>query len=62
MEVFKNKKCQGKVREFSCVKFIFSQSEYRNSENFLEKLIVVWKSQGISVCQDGFFSITFNRD
>ena len=30
-----NKKSQGKVREFSLVKFIFSQSEHHNFENFL---------------------------
>ena len=52
-----------KAREFCCVQFIFSQSEYHNFENFLgehapsqtlltcsdthKKLIVVWKSEGI---------------
>ena len=31
----KNKESQGKVREFCCVKFIFSQSGHRNFETFL---------------------------
>ena len=58
--IFKNKKSQGKVMEFCCVKLIFSQSEHHNFENFLvehaprplstvldthKKLVVVWKSQ-----------------
>ena len=29
-----NSKCQGKVREFCCLKFIFSQVEDPNFENF----------------------------
>ena len=31
----KNKESQGKVGEFCCVKFNFSQSKYPNFENFL---------------------------
>ena len=61
MEFLKNKKSQGKVREFCCVKFIFSQCEHPTFEIFLEdyasrpplavldthkKLIVVLKTQG----------------
>ena len=33
-EFFKNKKSKGKVREFRYVKFVFSQSEHPNFENF----------------------------
>ena len=64
MEFLKNKKSQEKVREFCCVIFVFSQTEHPKFENFLEEhaprlpltvlethknLIVVWKSQGITV-------------
>ena len=34
-EFLKNKKGQGNVKEFCCVKFLFSQSEHTNFESFL---------------------------
>ena len=52
-----------KVREFCCLKYIFSQVEDSNFENFLREhalndlgltvelyLVFVWKSQGTSYC------------
>ena len=61
-----------KVREFCCVKFIFSQSEHPNFENVLgehvleswthKNLIVVWKSQGISsLLESGHFGTLSRR-
>ena len=46
-EFLENKKSQGKVRKFCYVKFIFSQSEHPNFENFLGSLEKSGKSQGI---------------
>ena len=61
-EIFETTRKSGKVTEFCCVKFIFSQSEHTDFKNFLgacpqislivldrhKNLILVWKSQGIS--------------
>ena len=60
-EFLENKKSQGKIREFCCVKFFFGKSEHLNFENFPgehaprppltvldthKNLIMVWKSHG----------------